>query len=75
VQYLSEGLVGHVSIRVDVRALGADGSVLLQGRVMGKQADYAGPARDAAESAGHGIAKALVDPSYEPARKAASELP
>jgi hypothetical protein len=75
VQYLSEGLVGHVSISVDVKALGADGSVELQGRITGKQADYAGPLRDAAESAGHGIAKALLDPSYEPARKTSSELP
>jgi hypothetical protein len=63
---LSLGIAGHAGIVVDVKAISAENRIMLEGRVRGEQADYAGSSRDAAEAAGHSIAKVIADSSYTP---------
>jgi hypothetical protein len=65
-RYFSEGLLGEAQVVVQVKALFPDGRVALQGRVAGAEIASSGSARNAAEAAGHSIAKVLADAQYVP---------
>jgi hypothetical protein len=74
-RYLTYGLVGQAQLRVVCRVLGKDGSVLMSGQITGHEADTSGAARNAAEAAGHSIAKALSDPKWVPTSAAPNKGP
>jgi hypothetical protein len=65
-RYFKYDLAGQAKLRVLCRVIGKDGSVLLSGQITGHEVDASGAARNAAEVAGHSIAKALSDPKWVP---------
>lgn len=65
-KYMTSGLVGQARLRVSCRVIGKDGAVLMSGQITGHETDVSGSARNAAEVAGHSIAKALSDPKWVP---------
>lgn len=74
-RYLTAGLVGQARLRVVCRVIGKDGSALMAGQITGHESDTSGSARNAAEVAGHSIAKALTDPKWVPASDAPAKRP
>ncbi|HEX5100307.1 MAG TPA: hypothetical protein VFV94_12445 [Polyangiaceae bacterium] len=65
-RYLSNGLAGAAKLRVLCRVFGEDGAMLMSGTITGHEGTYTSAPRNAAEEAGHSIAKALSDPKWVP---------
>lgn len=66
VPHFSAGMFGRSYMVVEVKALSAEGTVLLDGRVDGADIAYNASSRDAAAAAGHSIARALADAKFAP---------